>query len=87
MSHFIRSVLYCFLVTVVAAQCLTTNLGNRSTDVFCTVTYKREVKGKPFPRLIDVDLEELVTALESGLFSSVELTTVCLLHELSDASR
>lgn len=27
--------------------------------------------------MIDVDLEELVTALESGLFNSVELTTVC----------
>ena len=31
------------------------------------------VKGTPFPSLIDVDLEDLVTGLESGLFTSVDL--------------
>jgi amidase len=31
------------------------------------------IKGTPFPSLIDVDLEDLVTGLESGLFTSVDL--------------
>ncbi|KAK5171790.1 uncharacterized protein LTR77_003426 [Saxophila tyrrhenica] len=31
------------------------------------------IKGIPFPSLVDVDLEELVTGLESGLFTSVDL--------------
>lgn len=35
------------------------------------------IKGTPFPKLIDVTLEELETGLESGLFSSVDLVTVC----------
>jgi len=41
------------------------------------------VKGQPFPSLIDVDLEQLISALETGLFNSVELTTVCLLYLFS----
>jgi hypothetical protein len=35
-----------------------------------------DVKGTPFPKLIDVTLEELETGLESGLFTSVDLVTV-----------
>ncbi|KAK4941501.1 hypothetical protein LTR28_008877, partial [Elasticomyces elasticus] len=34
-----------------------------------------KVKGKAFPTLIDVTLEELVDGLESGLFTSVDLVT------------
>jgi len=34
------------------------------------------VKGKPFPSLIDVTLEDLATGLESGQFTSVDLVNV-----------
>lgn len=34
------------------------------------------VKGKPFPSLIDVTLEDLSTGLESGQFTSVDLVNV-----------
>ena len=34
------------------------------------------VKGKPFPSLLDVTLEELTVGLESGLFTSVDLVQV-----------
>ena len=34
------------------------------------------VKGKPFPSLLDVTLDELTTGLESGLFTSVDLVKV-----------
>ena len=33
-------------------------------------------KGKPFPSLIDVTLEDLSTGLESGQFTSVDLVNV-----------
>jgi len=36
-----------------------------------------DVKGTPFPKLIDITLEELETGLESGLFTSVDLVIVC----------
>lgn len=31
------------------------------------------INGHPFPSLLDVDLEQLVTGLEAGLFTSVDL--------------
>ena len=34
------------------------------------------VKGKPFPSLIDVNLEDLSTGLENGQFTSVDLVNV-----------
>lgn len=35
------------------------------------------INGVPFPSLLDVTTEELITGLEAGLFTSVQLTQVC----------
>lgn len=43
------------------------------TFAFYTPKTQTSIKGTPFPSLIDVDLEDLVTGLESGLFKSVDL--------------
>jgi amidase len=36
------------------------------------------VKGKPFPSLIDVTIDEVITGLDSGLFTSVDLVKAYL---------
>ena len=48
-------------------------VGTRITGLFSHTT---TVRGMPFPNLIDVTTEDLVTGLESGQFTSVELTMV-----------
>lgn len=40
------------------------------------------VHGTGFPSLIDVTVEDLQTAMESGLFNSVELTTVSVAYKV-----
>lgn len=42
----------------------------------CIRTEVNLVNGKPFPSLIDVTTEELVTGLESGQFTSADLVAV-----------
>lgn len=36
------------------------------------------INGQPFPSLIDVTTEDLISGLERGLFTSVDLVNVCL---------
>ena len=45
------------------------------------------VKGKVFPTLIDVTTEDLAYGLETGLFTSVDLVTVCIYQELHGFGR
>lgn len=35
------------------------------------------VKGQAFPSLVDASIDDLVSGLQSGLFTSVQLTAVC----------
>ena len=44
------------------------------------------MNGKPFPSLIDVTTEELVTGLESGQFTSADLVAVWSARELSQVT-
>lgn len=42
------------------------------------------VNGKPFPRLIDVTVDDLIIGLESGQFTSVDLVKVRHLRQYSN---
>lgn len=52
---------------------------SRSVALDLSLTHSRAVTVQTWPNLVDVDVEDLASGLESGLFTSVDLVNVLLM--------